>query len=203
MESELVLRILLRLVMLVGVVVAFGIALAPFRGRPLLFGFRWLAIPASLLCLVGLAVIIPLNLELHQKLGMTLGVSWLAVVVFVVTPFFFWFLRRRIVVFGASREYSLEGFRDAAEALELPSEEKKKNLVTIGGEDGRVDLKVAGGIANLVPRNRNSESLARRLAAEMNRYFREHPGRMNYLPSVSYCLLGFLCLYLGVKSFLG
>ncbi len=163
----------------------FFIALKTLLGRrPLvlttrwLFGFKCLAFSPCLLY----------PLFIMRSLGM---IAWLNPAMFFVILCFMWIQMKGYMAFAVSDTYFREALLAAAASLDYTVEETMSGLkIKETGEI--VQVAIAGwiGTAQLKPAKRQSAKLVAQLAHGMNEYFKTHTGKMNYMTSYFYLIMG-------------
>lgn len=168
------------------------VSLKTLLGRhPIIFSARWLF---GLVCLGFLPSVVQPFMFNH--VGGSLGLfMWLVPVLPVVVLFFMWLQMRGYMAFGISDTYFREALLSSAASLEYTIEETISRLkIKETGQEMQVAIQAWMGTAQIKPANRASADVVGRLAAGMRQYFATTPGKMNYITSYFYLIVGLLTL---------
>jgi len=164
------------------------IALKTLIGRrPIVFSSRWLF---GFMCLAFLPSILNSIFlgfaSLHGSM-----VTWINPVMFSVLLIFFWIQMKGYLAFAISDTYFREALLATTSSLGYTVEETMSCLkIKETGQEINVSIQGWIGSAQLKAAGRGSGELVTKLASGMNDYFKTTPGKMNYMISYFYLIIG-------------
>ena len=95
------------------------------------------------------------------------------------------------MAFAISDSYFREALLGSADSLGLSVEESMSRLkITETGEEMQVAIQGWTGTAQLKSTGKESKDTVRKIAKGMTKYFENTPGRMNYMTSYFYLIMG-------------
>jgi len=157
-----------------------------------LFGFMCLVIPASSLY----SFVLGLSSE-HISVF-----TWLTPVMVAVMLIYFWIQMRGYIAFAISDTYFRDALLSSAASLGYTVEETVSRLkIKETGQEMQVAIQGWIGTAQLKPTGRQSADTVAQIARGMNQYFKKSPGKMNYLMSYFYLIIGGLMLAVAIGIF--
>lgn len=166
--------------------------------RPLVFSTRWLF---AFICLGFLPSIVnPFVFSSSIKeAGM---MAWFMPVMFAVMLSFFWIQMRGYIAVAISDSYFREALLSAAGALGYTIEETMSRLkIKETGQEMQVSIQGWIGTAQLKSVDRKSTGTVTGIANGMTQYFRKSTGKMNYLTSYFYLIMGLFMIILAIGMF--
>ncbi len=167
--------------------------------RPFIFSSRWL---------FGLMVLAFMPMIFNSFIfgfssGHTGMMTWIQPAMFCFLLIFLWFQMKGYVAFAISDTYFRDALLSAAAALGYSIEETMSCLkIKETGEEMQVSIQGWMGTAQLKPTVRKSAGVVARIAGGMNQYFKTTPGKMNYLTSYFYLIMGGFMIVCAVSMFL-
>ena len=168
--------------------------------RPMIFSSRWL---------FGFMVLAFLPMFLNSLIfGFSSrhagSFEWINPAMFAVLLVFFWFQMKGYVAFAISDTYFRDALLSSAATLGYSIEETMSCLkIKETGEEMQVSIQGWMGTAQLKPTKGKSAEVVARIAGGMSRYFETTPGKMNYLTSYFYLIMGgFMIVCAGSLFFL-
>ncbi len=166
-----------------------------FQRRPLLFSSRWLF---GYMCVVFLPNILnSINMGIYSK---TIGmITWISPLMFAVMLVFFWFQMKGYMAFAISEKYFRDALLASTSVLGYTVEETMSRI-TIQETGQAIQVSIQGwtGSAQIKPVGKDSGDLVKKIANEMNVYFRTTPGAMNYIIPWFYLIMGFFMVAMSV-----
>jgi hypothetical protein len=166
--------------------------------RPLVFSARWLF---AFMCLAFLPTIgNSVSMGLSSK---TIGmIAWVNPLMFSVMLVFFWIQMKGYMAFAISDTYFRDALLASAESLGYSIEETMSR-VTIRETGQEIQVAIQGwmGTAQLKPAGKGSTDAVNQIAQGMNAYFQTTPGKMNYLTSYFYLIIGCFMIAMSMWMF--
>lgn len=167
--------------------------------RPIIFSARWLF---GFVCLAFLPMILN-SFVFGFSLKHTNLITWMNPVMFAVLLVFFWFQMAGYIVIATSDTYFREALLSSAASLGYSTEETMSHLkIKETGEEMQVSIQGWMGTAQLKPSIRKSAYVVSKIAEGMNHYFKTTPGKMNYLVSYFYLIMGGFMIACAIGTFL-
>jgi len=176
------------------------IALKTLIGRrPLVFSSRW---PFAFMCLAFLPSIAnSVAMEFSSPRGFSV-IAWMNPLMFTVLLIFFWIQMKGYMAFAISDSYFREALLASTTALGLSIEETMSRL-KIKETDQEIQVAIQGwiGTAQLKSTSKESKDTLIQIADGMTKYFQSTPGKMNYITSYFYLIMGAFTVALSVWMF--
>ena len=176
------------------------IALKTLIGRrPLVFSSRWLF---AFMCLAFLPTIvnsISMGFSSPSDLGM---ISWMNPLMFTVLLVFLWIQMKGYMAFAISDTYFREALLASASSLGYSIEETMSRLkIKETGQELQVAIQGWIGTAQLKSTGKESNDTVKRIAQGMTKYFESTAGKMNFLTSYLYLIIGLFMVAMSVWMF--
>jgi hypothetical protein len=165
--------------------------------RPLVFSSRWLF---AFTCLAFLPIIAsPISMGFSSPRGFSM-IAWINPLMFTVLLAFFWIAMRGYVVVAISDAYFREALLASANSLGLSIEETMSRLkIKETGQEMQVAIQGWVGTAQLKPAGKGSNEIVRKIAEGMSKYFQSTPGKMNFVTSYFYLIIGAITIAISVS----
>ena len=158
-----------------------------FQRRPILFSSRWLF---GFMCMAFLPMLIS-SISLGVSSKHTSLITWINPVMFPVLLIFFWFQMKGYMVIAVSDTYFREALLSSAATLGYSIEETLSRLkIKETGDEIHVSIQGWIGSAQVKAVEKKSDDAVVRIAKGMDHYFKTTPGKMNYLISYFYLVIG-------------
>ncbi|MFM7858199.1 MAG: hypothetical protein ACKO96_41345, partial [Flammeovirgaceae bacterium] len=176
------------------------IALKTLVGRrPLVFSSRWLFAFMCLAFLPSIANSISMGFSSPSGFSM---ITWISPLMFIVLLIFFWIQMKGYMAFAISDTYFRKALLSAAVALGFSIEETMSRLkIKETGQEMQVAIQGWIGTAQLKSTGKGSDEVVRQIAIGMKQYFQGTPGKMNYMTSYLYLVLGLFMIAMSVCMF--
>jgi len=117
--------------------------------------------------------------------------TWVTPVMVAVMLIYFWIQMRGYIAFAISDMYFRDALLSSAASLGYTVEETLSRLkIKETGQEMQVAIQGWIGTAQLKPTGRQSADTVAQIARGMNQYFKKSPGKMNYLMSYFYLIIG-------------
>jgi len=173
------------------------IALKTLIGRcPLVFSSRWLFAFMCLAFLPSIANSVTLGYSSSNELGM---ITWLNPLMFTVILVFSWIQMKGYTVFAISDSYFREAMLASCNTLGFSIEETMSRLkITETGQEMQVAIQGWIGTAQMKAVGNKSNATIAEIAKGMNDYFKKTPGKMNYLTSYFYLIIGVFLIAMSI-----
>jgi len=164
------------------------IALKTLLGRrPLLFSARWLF---GFMCVAFTPSIVNSFMFGFPRAHTSL-ILLMSPAMFAVMLVFFWLQMRGYMAFAISDAYFREALLSSAASLEFTIEETMSCVkIKETGQEIQVSIQGWTGTAQIKPSRRDSAAAVAKIAAGMNQYFKTSAGKMNYVTSYFYLIIG-------------
>ena len=177
------------------------IALRTLIGRrPLVISSRWLFAFMCLAFLPSIAHSIAMGFSFSQNLSMIL---WMNPLITVTLLAFCWIQMKGYAVFAISDDYFREALLASAQSLGFSIEEKMSRLkIKETGHEIQVAIQGWIGTAQLKSTAKESNDAVRRIADGMTKYFQSTPGKINYITSCFYLIMGAFMIAMSAWMFL-
>ena len=128
-------------------------------------------------------------------------IMWVNPLMFTILLIFFWIQLKGYVAFAVSDSYFRDALLASASALGFSIEETMSRLkIKETGEEIQVAVQGSIGTGQLKSPNKISEGTVRDIVNGMTEYFQRTPGRMNYMTSYLYLLIG--CLIAAMSAWM-
>ena len=164
--------------------------------RPMVFSSRWLF---GFMCLAFSPMILNsfiFGISSHI-------ITWINPAIFTFLLIFFWFQMKGYVAFAISDTYFRDALLSSAASLGYSIEETMSCLkIKETGEEMQVSIQGWVGPAQLKPSVRKSAHVVAKIVGGMNQYFKTTPGKMNYLTSYFYLIMGGFMIVCAIGMFL-
>jgi hypothetical protein len=195
MSSMLIIKILLPILLCLLAGFFFFVALKTLLGRrPLIFSAKWLF---AFVCLAFLPSITAFLVPVFLGSGKVGVVHILNPLIYFTLLVFFWIQMKGYLVFAISDSYFRDALLASAKSLDFTIEETISQLqIKESGEALQVSVQGWIGTAQIKGAAKTSKETVRQVAAGMDVYFATHPGRMNFLTSYLYLIMGLFMLAL-------
>ncbi len=189
MNSTFFLKVAMPLIFILMAAFFIFIALKTLIGRrPLVFSSKWLFAFMCLAFLPSIANPIFFGLSSHKELGM---VTWMNPLMFTVLLVFFWIQMKGYMVFAISDLYFREALLASSSALGFTIEETMSRIkIKETGQEIQVAIQGWIGTAQLKSTSKESNAVVRKITHGMATYFQNTPGKMNYMTSYFYLIIG-------------
>ena len=176
------------------------IALKTLVGRrPLVFSSRWLFGFMCLAFLPSIANSIAMGFSSPRGSSM---ITWMNPLMFAVLLVFFWIQMKGYMAFAISDTYFREALLSAAGALGFSIEETMSRLkIKETGQEMQVAIQGWIGTAQLKSTGKESDEVVRQIATGMTKYFQGTPGKMNYMTSYLYLIIGLFMIAMSIWIF--
>jgi hypothetical protein len=176
------------------------IALKTLIGRrPLVFSSRWLFAFMCLAFLPSIANSVSLEFSSSEGLGM---IIWINPLMFTVLLVFFWIQMKGYIAFAISDSYFREALLASSSALGFSIEETMSRLkIKETGQEMQVAIQGWIGTAQLKSTGKESNEVVKQIAHGMTKYFQCTPGKMNYLTSYFYLIIGVFMIAMSLWMF--
>jgi hypothetical protein len=200
MNSTILLKVAFPTIFILMAVFFFFIALKTLAGRrPLVFSSRWLF---AFMCLAFLPNITnSISMGLSSPHGFTM-IAWMSPLMFAVLLVFFWIQMRGYMAFAISDTYFREALLASASSLGFSIEETMSHLkIKETGQEMQVAIQGWIGTAQLKSTGKESNETVKEIAKEMTKYFRSTPGKMNFMTSYLYLIIGAFMVAMSVWMF--
>jgi hypothetical protein len=179
----------------------FFVALKTIVGRrPLLFSARWLF---AVMCLSFLpSLFIQVNLWFTTKDSSLTTMAWMSPLMFIVFLVFMWIQMKGYFAFAISDSYFRDALLQSASNLGYTLEETMSRVkVRETGEEIQVAVQDWTGVAQLKPANSDARQTVDKIARGMNDYFSQSSGKMNFLSSYLYLIMGGAMIVVAISLF--
>lgn len=176
------------------------IALKTLIGRrPLVFSSRWLF---AFMCLAFLPTIAnSISMGLSSPRGVSM-IAWMNPLMFTVLLVFFWIQMKGYMAFAISDTYFREALLASASSLGFSIEETMSRLkIKETGQEMQVTIQGWIGTAQLKATSKESKEAVQQIAKGMTTYFQRTPGKMNYMTSYFYLIIGAFMVVMSVWMF--
>jgi len=129
-------------------------------------------------------------------------IIWMNPLMFTVLLIFFWIQMKGYMAFAISDSYFREALLASAASLGYSIEETMSRLkIKETGQEMQVAIQGWMGTAQLKSTGKESNDTVRQIANGMTKYFQSSPGKMNYLTSYFYLLIGSFMVAMSVWFF--
>lgn len=166
--------------------------------RPIIISARWLF---GFTCVAFLPMIAnSVNMAIDSK---TVGmIEWVNPVMFTVLLGFFWIQMKGYIAFAISDTYFRDALLSSAKSLEFTIEETMSRL-TIKESGDQMQVAIQGwiGTAQLKPAGKGSAKSVQKISNGMAAYFNDTAGKMNYLTSYFYLIMGGFMVLMAILLF--
>ena len=167
--------------------------------RPLVFSSRWLFAFMCLAFLPSIANSISMGFSSPRGFSM---IAWINPLMFTVLLIFFWIQMKGYMAFAISDTYFREALLASANSLGFSIEETMSRLkIKETGQEMQVAIQGWMGTAQLKSTGKESNDIVRKIAEGMSKYFQSTPGKMNYMTSYFYLIMGAFMIALSVWMF--
>ena len=176
------------------------IALKTLIGRrPMIFTSRWLF---AFMCIGFLpSIVSPITMGFSSPSGFSM-IAWMNPLIFTVLLVFFWIQMKGYMAFAISDSYFREALLGSAESLGLSIEESMSRLkIKETGVEMQVAIQGWIGTAQLKSTGKESEDSVRQIAKGMTKYFENTTGRMNFMTSYFYLIMGVFMIAMSIWMF--
>ena len=199
MNSTLILSVIMPFIFMLMAAFFIFIALKTLVGRrPLVLSSRWLF---AIMCLAfspNIANYVAMGFSSPSGFSM---IKWLNPLMFTVLLIFFWIQMKGYMAFAISDSYFREALLSSADSLGLTIEETMSRLKI--KETGEMQVAIQGwiGTAQLKATGKGSKDTVRQIAHGMTKHFNSTPGKMNYMTSYFYLIIGAFMVAMSVWMF--
>ncbi|NBZ95230.1 MAG: hypothetical protein EBR40_02165 [Proteobacteria bacterium] len=129
-------------------------------------------------------------------------IAWMSPLMFAVLLVFFWIQMRGYMAFAISDTYFREALLASASSLGFSIEETMSHLkIKETGQEMQVAIQGWIGTAQLKSTGKESNETVKEIAKEMTKYFRSTPGKMNFMTSYLYLIIGAFMVAMSVWMF--
>ncbi len=189
MNSTILLKVAMPIIFILMASFFIFIALKTLIGRrPLIFSSRWLFAFMCLAFLPSIANSVSLGFSSSEGLGM---IIWINPLMFTVLLVFLWIQMKGYMAFAISDSYFREALLASSSALGFSIEETMSRLkIKETGQEMQVAIQGWIGTAQLKSTGKKSNEVVKQIAHGMTKYFQCTPGKMNYLTSYFYLIIG-------------
>ena len=200
MNSFALLKVAIPLIFLLMAAFFIFIALKTLIGRrPLVFSSRWLFAFICLAFLPSIANSIVMGFSSTRSFSM---IVWMNPLIFTVLLVFFWLQMKGYMVFAISDTYFRDALLASASSLGLSIEETMSRLkIKETGQEIQVAIQGWIGTAQLKSTGKESNDIVRKIAGGMSKYFQSTRGKMNYMTSYFYLIIGVLMIAMSAWIF--
>lgn len=200
MNSTVLLQVAFPAIFILMAVFFIFIALKALIGRrPLVLSSRWLFTFMCLAFLPALANSIIMGISSARGFSM---ITWISPLMFTILLAFFWIAMKGYIVFAISDAYFREALLASANSLGLSIEETMSRLkIKETGQEMQVAIQGWIGTAQLKPAGKGSNEIVRKIAEGMSKYFQSTPGKMNFVTSYFYLIMGAIMIAMSVSMF--
>jgi hypothetical protein len=200
MNPEVLLKIVMPLIFILMAGFFFFIALKTLIvRRPLVIHSRWLFAFMCLAFLPSIANSISMGLSSPSGFSM---IAWMNPLMFTVLLFFFWIQMKGYMAFAISDTYFREALLASASSLGFSIEETMSRLkIKETGQEMQVAIQGWIGTAQLKSASKESNDTVKQIAIGMTRYFESTPGKMNFMTSYLYLIIGVFIVAISVWMF--
>jgi ABC-type multidrug transport system fused ATPase/permease subunit len=176
------------------------IALKTLVGRrPLVFSSRWLFALVCLAFLPTFANSIIMGFSSAHGFNM---IAWMKPLMFTVLLAFVWIQMKGYMAFAISDTYFREALLASASKLGFTIEETMSRLkIKETGQEMQVAIQGWIGTAQLKATGNESKETVKQIAKGMTTYFQRTPGKMNYMTSYFYLVIGAFMVAMSVWMF--
>ena len=197
MNSEVLLKVAMPLIFILMAGFFIFIALKTLIGRrPLVFSSRWLFVFMCLAFLPSIANSISLGFSSTRGFSM---IAWLNPLMFTVLLGFFWIQMKGYMAFAISDTYFREALLASASSLGFSIEETMSRLkIKETGQEMQVAIQGWIGTAQLKSTSKESNDTVKQIANGMAKYFESTPGKMNFMTSYFYLIIGVFMVAMSV-----
>ena len=198
MNSTILLKVAFPAIFILMAAIFIFIALKTLIGRrPLVFSSRWLFV---LMCLAFLPSIAnSINMGFSRGFSM---IAWMNPLMLTVLLVFFWIQMKGYMAFAISDTYFREALLASASSLGFSIEETMSRLkIKETGQEMQVAIQGWIGTAQLKSTGKESNETVRQIAKGMTKYFQSTPGKMNFMTSYLYLIIGAFMIAMSVWMF--
>ena len=176
------------------------IALKTLIGRrPIVFSSRWLFAFICLAFLPSIANSASIGFSSSEGLGI---ITWINPLMLTVMLVFFWIQMKGYMAFAISDSYFREALLASSSALGFSIEETMSRLkIKETGQEMQVAIQGWIGTAQLKSAGKESNEAVKQIAHGMTKYFQSTPGKMNYLTSYFYLIIGVFMIAMSLWMF--
>ena len=129
-------------------------------------------------------------------------IAWMNPLIFTVLLVFLWIQMKGYMAFAISDSYFREALLGSAESLGLSIEESMSRLkIKETGVEMQVAIQGWIGTAQLKSTGKESEDSVRQIAKGMTKYFENTTGRMNFMTSYFYLIMGVFMIAMSIWMF--
>ena len=200
MNSEFLLKVAMPLIFILMAGFFIFIALKTLIGRrPLVFSSRWLF---AFMCLAFLPGIVnSISMGFLSPRGFSM-IAWINPLMFIVLLGFFWIQMKGYMAFAISDTYFREALLASASSLGFSIEETMSCLkIKETGQEMQVAIQGWIGTAQLKARTKESNDTVKQVANGMTKYFESTPGKMNFMTSYFYLIMGLFMVAMSIWMF--
>ena len=200
MNSEVLLKVAMPLIFILMAGFFIFIALKTLIGRrPLVFSSRWLFAFMCLAFLPSIANSISMGFTSPRGFGM---IAWMNPLMFTVLLVFFWIQMKGYMAFAISDTYFREALLASASSLGFSIEETMSRLkIKETGQEMQVAIQGWIGTAQLKGTSKESNDTVKQIANGMTKHFESTPGKMNFMTSYFYLIIGLFMVAMSVWMF--
>jgi len=200
MNTIFLLKVAMPLIFLLMAAFFIFIALKTLIGRrPFVFPSRWLFAFMCLGFLPSIANSVAMGFSSPRGFSM---IIWMNPLMFTVILIFFWIQMKGYMAFAISDSYFRDAILASAASLGYSIEETMSRLkIKETGQEMQVAIQGWIGTAQLKSTGKESNDTVRQIANGMTKYFQSNPGKMNYLTSYFYLLIGSFMVAMSVWLF--
>ena len=167
--------------------------------RPLLLSSRYLFAVMCLAFLPTIANSIVMGLSSSQSFSKIL---WMNPLIFLMLLAFFWIQMKGYMAFAISDVYFRDALLASAKSLGYSIEETMSCLkIKETGHEMQVAIQGWIGTAQLKSTAKESNDAVRQIADGMTKYFQCTPGKMNYITSYLYLIVGVFLIAMSAWMF--
>jgi hypothetical protein len=167
--------------------------------RPLLLSSRYLFAVMCLAFLPTIANSIVMGLSSSQSFSKIL---WMNPLIFLMLLAFFWIQMKGYMAFAISDVYFRDALLASAKSLGYSIEETMSCLkIKETGHEMQVAIQGWIGTAQLKSTAKESNDAVRQIADGMTKYFQSTPGKMNYITSYLYLIVGVFLIAMSAWMF--
>ena len=166
------------------------IALKTLIGRrPLVLSARYLF---AVICLGNLPCIAATSLSYGLSMSADIGmIAWINPLISTAFLVFIWIQLKGYFAFAISDTYFREALLASASSLGFSIEETMSRLkINETGQEMQVAIQGWMGTAQLKSAGKGSNDTVKQIANGMTKYFKNTPGKMNYMTSYFYLFIG-------------
>ena len=129
-------------------------------------------------------------------------IAWINPLVFTVLLIFLWIQMKGYMAFAISDTYFRDALLSAAGSLGFTIEETMSRLkIKETGQEMQVAIQGWIGTAQLKSTGKESNDMVRQIADGMTKYFQAQSGKMNYVTSYFYLIMGVFMIAMSIWLF--